>query len=137
MIHYLRVPVLTRLFFWTLILDYSYLGNYQVYEGRKNKTNLNERERMPETAHILMLPKFLPLSLIQCYFTDEIISHSSDEIIKAVQSERVVIIAGDTGCGKSTQIPQYLMEAGYNRIGKILRESFLIYNSHTVSSKLK
>ncbi|XP_044731151.1 probable ATP-dependent RNA helicase DHX34 [Chrysoperla carnea] len=39
-----------------------------------------------------------------------------DEIIKAVQNERVVIIAGDTGCGKSTQVPQYLYHSGFNRI---------------------
>lgn len=32
--------------------------------------------------------------------------------------EKVVIIAGDTGCGKSTQVPQYLMRAGYSRIGE-------------------
>ncbi|XP_059621067.1 probable ATP-dependent RNA helicase DHX34 [Phlebotomus argentipes] len=39
-----------------------------------------------------------------------------DEIIKAVQENRVVIIAGDTGCGKSTQIPQYLHESGFRGI---------------------
>ncbi|XP_022185424.2 probable ATP-dependent RNA helicase DHX34 [Nilaparvata lugens] len=38
------------------------------------------------------------------------------EIIEAVKNERVIIIAGDTGCGKSTQVPQYLMKAGYNRV---------------------
>ena len=27
-----------------------------------------------------------------------------------------MIVAGDTGCGKSTQVPQYLMEAGYERV---------------------
>lgn len=40
-----------------------------------------------------------------------------DEIIEAVRQHRVVIIAGDTGCGKSTQIPQYLSNAGFKRIG--------------------
>ncbi|KAJ8939396.1 hypothetical protein NQ314_011142 [Rhamnusium bicolor] len=27
-----------------------------------------------------------------------------------------MLIAGDTGCGKSTQVPQYVLEAGYNKI---------------------
>jgi HrpA-like RNA helicase len=40
------------------------------------------------------------------------------QILTAVRNENVLIIAGDTGCGKSTQVPQYLLEAGYKRIGK-------------------
>lgn len=52
---------------------------------------------------------------------------SRDDIIQAVAKERVVIIAGDTGCGKSTQVPQYLLEAGYNRIGKICNKYCSIY----------
>lgn len=50
-----------------------------------------------------------------------------DEIIEAVKNERVVIIAGDTGCGKSTQVPQYLYHAGYESIGKILCSCKLKY----------
>ncbi|KAL1139225.1 hypothetical protein AAG570_006211, partial [Ranatra chinensis] len=38
------------------------------------------------------------------------------EIIETIAHERVVIIAGDTGCGKSTQIPRYLLKAGFNKI---------------------
>lgn len=33
-----------------------------------------------------------------------------DEIIHAVQNNQVVMIAGETGCGKTTQVPQYLLE---------------------------
>lgn len=40
-----------------------------------------------------------------------------NEIVEAIKKERVVIIAGDTGCGKSTQVPQYLYKAGFGRIG--------------------
>jgi hypothetical protein len=40
------------------------------------------------------------------------------QIVTAVRNENVLIIAGDTGCGKSTQVPQYLLEAGFKRIGK-------------------
>jgi HrpA-like RNA helicase len=41
-------------------------------------------------------------------------------IMKTIKEEKVIIIAGDTGCGKSTQIPQYLYEAGFQRIGKVI-----------------
>ncbi|XP_041981061.1 probable ATP-dependent RNA helicase DHX34 [Aricia agestis] len=40
-----------------------------------------------------------------------------EEIVAAVKNEKVVIVAGDTGCGKSTQVPQYLHVAGYQNIG--------------------
>ena len=34
-------------------------------------------------------------------------------------SRQVLIIVGETGSGKTTQIPQYLHEVGYSKIGKI------------------
>lgn len=42
-----------------------------------------------------------------------------NEIVSAVQNQKVVIVAGDTGCGKSTQVPQYLHDAGYQSIGNV------------------
>lgn len=39
-----------------------------------------------------------------------------DEIVKAVENHQVVIVAGDTGCGKSTQVPQYLLASGFTNI---------------------
>ncbi|XP_062013887.1 pre-mRNA-splicing factor ATP-dependent RNA helicase DEAH1-like [Rosa rugosa] len=42
-----------------------------------------------------------------------------DVLLEAVESRQVVIVVGDTGCGKTTQIPQYLYEAGYGKKGRI------------------
>ncbi|XP_018025029.1 probable ATP-dependent RNA helicase DHX34 [Hyalella azteca] len=39
-----------------------------------------------------------------------------DAILQTVADNSIVIVAGDTGCGKSTQVPQYLMQAGYSRV---------------------
>eukprot|EP00698_Gefionella_okellyi_P002565 TRINITY_DN12401_c0_g1_i1.p1 TRINITY_DN12401_c0_g1~~TRINITY_DN12401_c0_g1_i1.p1 ORF type:complete len:1112 (+),score=292.43 TRINITY_DN12401_c0_g1_i1:103-3438(+) len=39
-----------------------------------------------------------------------------DEILTALDRSQVLIVSGDTGCGKSTQLPQYLLRAGYKRI---------------------
>ncbi|XP_067130915.1 ATP-dependent RNA helicase A isoform X2 [Centruroides vittatus] len=36
---------------------------------------------------------------------------SQDEILNAVKHNRVVIIRGATGCGKTTQIPQYILDS--------------------------
>lgn len=38
----------------------------------------------------------------------------------AVETSHVVIIQGETGCGKSTQIPQYLFEAGWADGGRCI-----------------
>ena len=39
-----------------------------------------------------------------------------DAIIDSVRKNPVTILVGDTGCGKSTQVPQYLIGAGWSRI---------------------
>ena len=38
------------------------------------------------------------------------------EIIETLKNSQVIIVAGDTGCGKSTQVPQYLLQEGYGKI---------------------
>lgn len=40
-----------------------------------------------------------------------------DEIIQAVREHQVLIIVGETGSGKTTQLPQYLHEAGFTKGG--------------------
>lgn len=42
-----------------------------------------------------------------------------EELLQAVSEYPVLIIVGETGSGKTTQIPQYLYEAGYTKQGKI------------------
>ena len=34
-----------------------------------------------------------------------------DEILDLIEKNRVVVLSGDTGCGKSTQMPQYLLDS--------------------------
>ncbi|KAI5330170.1 hypothetical protein L3X38_029568 [Prunus dulcis] len=42
-----------------------------------------------------------------------------DQLLEAVENHQVLVIVGETGSGKTTQIPQYLHEAGYTKRGKI------------------
>uniref|UniRef100_A0A6Q2ZLN6 RNA helicase n=1 Tax=Esox lucius TaxID=8010 RepID=A0A6Q2ZLN6_ESOLU len=40
-----------------------------------------------------------------------------EDLLLAIQQHQILIIEGETGSGKTTQIPQYLMESGYNEGG--------------------
>ncbi|KAL7064562.1 hypothetical protein AAHC03_05512 [Spirometra sp. Aus1] len=42
-----------------------------------------------------------------------------DELLKAVAENKILIVIGETGSGKTTQITQYLAEAGYTTSGRI------------------
>ena len=44
------------------------------------------------------------------------IAAEHDAIVDAVRNHGVTLIAGDTGCGKSTQVPQYLLRAGFSKL---------------------
>ncbi|KAG7471156.1 hypothetical protein MATL_G00121320 [Megalops atlanticus] len=39
-----------------------------------------------------------------------------ERIVELVRTHPVVVVAGDTGCGKSTQVPQYLLSSGFSNI---------------------
>lgn len=48
------------------------------------------------------------------------ISRHKQALQYAVEESPVVIIVGETGSGKTTQLPQYLDEAGWTQNGKMI-----------------
>ncbi|KAL3522252.1 hypothetical protein ACH5RR_015086 [Cinchona calisaya] len=42
-----------------------------------------------------------------------------DKLLRAINDHQILVIVGETGSGKTTQIPQYLHEAGFTKFGKI------------------
>lgn len=36
-----------------------------------------------------------------------------------IRDNQIIIMVGETGSGKTTQLPQYLHEIGYTKVGKI------------------
>jgi len=45
-----------------------------------------------------------------------------DELMTVIRDNRIVVIVGETGSGKTTQLTQYLYEAGYHRNGPVTTE---------------
>src|SRR5687768_10588287 len=53
------------------------------------------------------------------YYPDLPVVAQKENIIKAIQLHPVVIVAGDTGSGKTTQLPKICLEAGLGLTGLI------------------
>lgn len=69
------------------------------------------------------------------------ISGRSQEIIAAIRENPVVIISGETGCGKSTQLPKMCLKAGRGVAGMIActqpRRIATITIAHRIASEIK
>lgn len=78
-------------------------------EGLNFKEKKKEKELDPRTAKKLSLQEVrqsLPIYPFR------------DELIQAIRENQVLIVEGETGSGKTTQVPQYLHEAGFTEKGK-------------------
>ncbi|KAJ8718392.1 hypothetical protein PYW08_002629 [Mythimna loreyi] len=76
----------------------AFMNIVSIYIDFKNKEKFEKLRKLRQAQKDLPVAKY------------------RNEIVSAVQNERVVVVAGDTGCGKSTQVPQYLHEAGFQSI---------------------
>ncbi|KAK1642832.1 hypothetical protein QYE76_060637 [Lolium multiflorum] len=47
------------------------------------------------------------------------------EIMEAIYENPVVILCGETGCGKTTQVPQFLYEAGFGTSNRLDRKGII------------
>ena len=67
---------------------------------KKQDALLSEREAMAKTRASLPIYPY------------------REDLIRAVEDHQVVVIVGETGSGKTTQIPQYMWEAGFAKEGQ-------------------
>ncbi|MCF8068037.1 MAG: ATP-dependent RNA helicase HrpA [Desulfobacterales bacterium] len=70
---------------------------------KSSKNKQNRRKSRPKPSYDENLP----------------ITAKKEEIVEAIKNHQVVIISGETGSGKTTQIPKMCMEAGKGIDGKI------------------
>lgn len=71
-------------------------GTYEDSESSSSEESeqLNDRESLPVYKH-------------------------RENLLSAIRDNKILIVEGETGSGKTTQIPQYLHEVGYTKYGKI------------------
>lgn len=94
-------------------------GRISTYVQSTKLTRRKIRQFLQIVVHYLdfrQKEKFAKLRKLRKVQAELPVAQYRTEIIEAVANEQVVLIAGDTGCGKSTQIPQYLYQAGYESI---------------------
>jgi ATP-dependent helicase HrpA len=59
-------------------------------------------------------------TILQPTYSEDLPIHARrEEIVRAIKENQVVVIAGETGSGKTTQIPKFLIDAGYGTNGLI------------------
>ncbi len=71
------------------------------------ENSVRERRARKDHRPVVHFPTELPITAVR------------PEIVRAIKAHPVVIISGETGCGKSTQIPKMCLEAGQGVAGKI------------------
>ncbi|XP_055678167.1 probable ATP-dependent RNA helicase DHX34 isoform X2 [Lutzomyia longipalpis] len=110
-----------KMFFSTLEITVKFSelqGRLSTYASREITTK-RLKQFLQIVLHYLdfkQKEKFTKLKKLRKSQANLPVAKYKNEIIQAVKENQVVIIAGDTGCGKSTQIPQYLHESGFRGI---------------------
>ncbi|KAL5828622.1 hypothetical protein ACOSQ3_018090 [Xanthoceras sorbifolium] len=76
--------------------------------GVKPKSNVDSNDSYARRQKIMQQRKSLPIASVEKRLADE------------VRKNDIMIIVGETGSGKTTQLPQFLFHAGFCRDGKLI-----------------
>lgn len=105
-------------------------GRPQREHARSNDSNrvdrANRSNRRPQREHARPFKPFTPEQLAEraaaipvISFPDLPVSARRDEIAQAIRDHQVVIVSGETGSGKTTQLPKICMQLGRGVAGMI------------------
>ena len=105
-------------------------GRPQHEHARSNDSNrvdrANRSNRRPQREHARPFKPFTPEQLAEraaaipvISFPDLPVSARRDEIARAIRDHQVVIVSGETGSGKTTQLPKICMQLGRGVAGMI------------------
>ena len=94
--------------------------------GNSRETRSREGRRRPQREHARPFKPFTPEQLAEraaaipvIEFPDLPVSARRDEIARAIRDHQVVIVSGETGSGKTTQLPKICMQLGRGVVGMI------------------
>ena len=94
--------------------------------GRASRDNRGREGRRPQREHARPFKPFTPEQLAEraaaipvISFPDLPVSARRDEIARAFRDHQVVIVSGETGSGKTTQLPKICMQLGRGVAGMI------------------
>ena len=94
--------------------------------GRQGRDNRSREGRRPQREHARPFKPFTPEQLAEraaaipvISFPDLPVSERRDEIASAIRDHQVVIVSGETGSGKTTQLPKICMQLGRGVAGMI------------------
>ena len=81
----------------------------------------------PRNENSGALPREGEPRLAITYPADLPVSQQREEIQRAIRDNQIVIVAGETGSGKTTQLPKMLLELGYGARGRMIGHLSLIH----------
>jgi len=83
-------------------------------EKRKDPHFSREKERFERKRKEKWAAKRRELSIPELVFDEELpVSSRREEIKKAIRENQIVVLCGETGSGKSTQLPKICLELGF------------------------
>lgn len=92
-------------------------GKPEVIESVEETLHPGWLKRLTKSIEIACLRK---QKIPKISFPDNLpVSARKDELVELIKNNQVVVIAGETGSGKTTQIPKLCLEAGQGVFGKI------------------
>lgn len=86
--------------------------------GRDNRKKMSMHELLEEDKKIadrhrakVKDPKYIKM----CEVRDNLPAHAlKNNILNTIKSSQIIVISGETGCGKSTQVPQFILDDWLN-----------------------
>jgi ATP-dependent helicase HrpA len=104
---------------------------------KRSKTTTERRSIEAKIASSIRQVEVRRKSLPNISFPSELpVSDKADEIIKLIRQHQVLIVAGETGSGKSTQLPKLCLAAGQGIIGQIAHTQPRRIAARAISARL-